>query len=160
GQVVDLVGADRVDQVRQRAAVLEIAVAEPEAIVGRVRILVDALEPLGVERARSPHQAVDLVALREQELGEVRAILAGDAGDQPLLHGAALRCCSRYQATVRSMPSASGVRATKPNRSCARLTSSRRRGWPFGCVVSQMNRPVKPVARAITPASSPIEISC
>ena len=39
---------------------------------------------------------------------------------------------SRYQATVRSIPSRSGIRARKPKSSSARDTSSCRRGWPFG----------------------------
>ena len=44
---------------------------------------------------------------------------------------------SRYQATVRSRPSRSGVRASKPKSSFARDVSSRRRGWPLGIDVSQ-----------------------
>ena len=41
--------------------------------------VLDPVEPLG--RGAADH-AVDLVALVEQELGQVRAILAGYAGDQ------------------------------------------------------------------------------
>ena len=37
-----------------------------------------------VERARAAHHAVDLVALLEQDLGEVRAVLARDPGDERL----------------------------------------------------------------------------
>ena len=40
--------------------------------------------------------------------------------------------CSRYHAIVRSSPSRSGVRASKPNSSRARVASRLRRGWPFG----------------------------
>ena len=39
----------------------------------------------GVEAGRAPDDAVDLVALVEQQLGQVRAVLAGDAGDQRFL---------------------------------------------------------------------------
>ena len=40
----------------------------------------------GVEARRAADDAVDLVALLEQQLGQVRAVLAGDAGDQRALH--------------------------------------------------------------------------
>ena len=51
--------------------------------------------------------------------------------------------CSRYHATVRSIPSRSGVFASNPNSSFARDVSSLRRGWPFGFVVSQTISPVE-----------------
>jgi len=65
-EVIDLVGAHVLDEVRKGSAVLEIAVHQAQAVVGRVRILIDALEALGVERARAPHDAVDLVAFESR----------------------------------------------------------------------------------------------
>ena len=53
----------------------QVGLPELEA-VAEVR---DALEVLG---AGAPDHADDAVALLEQQLGEVRAVLAGDAGDQ------------------------------------------------------------------------------
>ena len=44
--------------------------------------VLDVGDALEVERARPPDHAADLVALVEQELGQVGAVLAGDAGDQ------------------------------------------------------------------------------
>ena len=41
--------------------------------------VLDAVELLG---GRAADHAVDLVALLEQEVGEIRAVLAGDAGDE------------------------------------------------------------------------------
>ena len=40
----------------------------------------------GVERRGPADQAVDLVALAEQQFGEVGPVLAGDPGDQGSLH--------------------------------------------------------------------------
>ena len=60
---------------------------EEERRVGLVRIAVEMVDPAGVEGAGAPDQAVDLVALRQQELGQVGAVLAGDAGDERVLHG-------------------------------------------------------------------------
>ncbi len=85
-EVVDLVGLHGAQRAVQRAGVVEIAVDQTQAVVGDVRVLVDAIEPLGVERARAADDAVDLVTLFEQQLGQVRPILPGDAGDQRALH--------------------------------------------------------------------------
>ena len=51
-----------------------------------VRVLVDVVDALGVEGGGAADDAVDLVPLREQELDQVRSVLAGDAGDQCLGH--------------------------------------------------------------------------
>src|SRR5204863_292670 len=67
--------------------------------------------------------------------------------------------CARYQAIVRSRPARNGVLARKPKSSSARETSSWRRGWPFGFVVSQTTVPSYPVSSAVSSASSRIEIS-
>ena len=45
-------------------------------------ILVKVLDPAGVEGAASSDDAVDLVALVDEELGQVAAVLSGDAGDE------------------------------------------------------------------------------
>ena len=85
-EVVDLVGLHRPQHAVERARVVQIAVDQPQAVVGDVRVLVDALEALGVERARPAHDAVDLVPLCEQQLGQVRPVLSGDARDERSLH--------------------------------------------------------------------------
>jgi len=50
------------------------------------------VDAVGVEERGAALDAVDLVALLEQELGEVRAVLAGDAGDECFLPGVAFFC--------------------------------------------------------------------
>ena len=47
-----------------------------------VRILVEVLDAVGVEGRRAPDQAVDDVALVEQLLREIRAVLTGDPRDE------------------------------------------------------------------------------
>jgi hypothetical protein len=91
-QVVDLVGLEVADQVHERTRVREIPVVHEEADALLVGVAVDLVEALGVERRRPPDQAVDLVAFPEEQLGEVRAVLAGNAGDEGRLHR--LRICS------------------------------------------------------------------
>jgi hypothetical protein len=51
---------------------------------GLVRILVQVVDAVGVEQRGAPLDAVHLVALVEQELGQIGAVLAGDAGDPEL----------------------------------------------------------------------------
>src|SRR5205807_424873 len=117
------------------------------------------IEPFGVERAGAADDPVDLVALGQQQLGQVRAVLAGDAGDERALHDGSFACCCSYQAMVRRSPSASPTSALKPKRSRARVTSRRRRGWPLGSEGSQTKRPVNLVAPATRLARSRMDSS-
>ena len=50
-----------------------------------VLILIEMFDPLGGEDARPAHDAVDLIALGQQELGQIGAILPGDACNQSYL---------------------------------------------------------------------------
>jgi hypothetical protein len=81
-EVVHLVGPQLPQQVDQGDAVGEVGVVEYEGAAGLVRVLVDVVDPLGVERGGAAHHPVHGVALVQQQLGEVRAVLAGDAGDE------------------------------------------------------------------------------
>ena len=95
GEVVDLVGLDLLHDVNERGGVGHIAVVEDEVAMRDVRVLVDVVDAGGVEERGAPLDAVDLVALAEQELGEVGAVLSGDAGDECLLQNrfsGVLRC--------------------------------------------------------------------
>jgi len=69
-------------QPRRRYAVVQVAIVQPQPHIAVVRILVNVVEALGIERRRPPDQAVHRVALRQQQFGEVRAVLAGDSGHQ------------------------------------------------------------------------------
>jgi len=55
---------------------------EANAGLGIVELVIEMIDALGVERGRAALDAVHLVALGEQKLGEIGAILAGDARDQ------------------------------------------------------------------------------
>ncbi len=75
GQVVDLGRLGRAQGVDERALVEQVALVQRDAVAD----LLDAVELLG--RGTADH-AVDLVALLEQQFGQVGAVLAGDAGDE------------------------------------------------------------------------------
>ena len=80
-QVVDLVGLHLLDDADQVGRVGQVAVVQVEALVVDVRVLVEVVDAVGVEQRGAALDAVNLVALLEQELGEIGAVLAGDAGD-------------------------------------------------------------------------------
>ena len=77
GQVVDLVRADQLEGAHQAVLVDEVAVVEDQAVA-------DVVDAPGVEGAAAADEAVDLVALLEQQLRQVAAVLAGDPGDECL----------------------------------------------------------------------------
>ena len=89
GEVVDFVGLGMLENADQVGGVGEVAVVQGEAPVGGVRVLVEVINALGVELRGAALDAVDGVALVQQEFGQIGAVLAGDAGDEcGLGHGA------------------------------------------------------------------------
>jgi hypothetical protein len=85
-QVVDLVGLHLLHDADQVGAVRQITVVQLEALVVDMRVLVQMIDPVGVEQAGAALDAVHFVALRQQQFGQVGAVLAGHAGDQCSLH--------------------------------------------------------------------------
>jgi hypothetical protein len=86
-EVVDLIRLHLLDDPDQVGAVGEIAVVEGEPgrlslLTPLVRVLVEVIDPAGVEAARAPLDAVHLVALLQQQLRQVAAVLPRDASDQ------------------------------------------------------------------------------
>ena len=95
GEVVDLVRSGLAENVDQGALIEQVAGIEGDPIR-------DRLEPLEVPVGRPADEAVDLVALLEQELGEVAAVLAADSRDQGALHGAGTSTRSKGISSARS----------------------------------------------------------
>ena len=81
-EVVDLVGLHLLHDVDQAGGIGHVAVVQHEPTLVLVRILVEVIDAVGVEQRGAALDAVHLVSLVEQELGEIGAVLAGDAGDQ------------------------------------------------------------------------------
>ena len=74
-EVVDLGGLGGAQRIDERALVEQVALVEGDAVAD----VLDALELLGRGAA---HHAVDLIALLEQQLGQIGAVLAGHPGDE------------------------------------------------------------------------------
>jgi hypothetical protein len=54
---------------------------QEKAVVGLVKIAEDVIDSIGVEAGRATLEAVNFVAFCQEQLGQVRAILASAAGD-------------------------------------------------------------------------------
>ena len=81
-QVVDFIRLHLLDDAGEAGGVRQVAVVEYEALVVYVGVLIDMIHPLGAEREGAALDAVDFIAPFQQELGQVGAVLAGDAGDE------------------------------------------------------------------------------
>ena len=76
--MVALVGPDLVDHSMHAG----VAFKRGGVQMKLVENVLDARQPmLGVFERDSPHQSVNFVSLREQEFGEIRSILTGNAGN-------------------------------------------------------------------------------
>src|SRR5207245_8382090 len=84
GQVVDLVRADGLDQAVEPARVRHVAVVEDKARgvrVGWVRVL-EVVDAPAVHARGAAYDAVHLVTLAQEQLGQVGAVLSGDSSDE------------------------------------------------------------------------------
>ncbi len=82
GEVVDLVGLHLLHDADQVGGVGQVAIVQEQPGTALVRVLVEMVDPGGVERGGAPLDPVHLVALGQQQLGQIGPVLAGDAGDQ------------------------------------------------------------------------------
>ena len=118
-QVVELLRPHLVEDLEERQLVEQVGRPQLDAVE-------DVLDAPQVGRARAAHDAVDLVALVEKPLGQVGAVLAGDAGDQRAsLHDRDLltagRCGRRGGPSTRCAcrgPAATWRPACRSRRSC------------------------------------------
>jgi hypothetical protein len=70
-EVVYFVGTNVIDERRQLLRIRQISVMEVKPHVGTVRVLIEMIDPAGVETARPSDETVDFIALREEEFREI-----------------------------------------------------------------------------------------
>ena len=85
-QVVDLVGLHLLQYADQVGRIGQVPVMQHKIAVVDVRILVNVVHPLGVERRGSALDAVHFVTFFQQQFREVGTVLAGDACDECFFH--------------------------------------------------------------------------
>jgi hypothetical protein len=81
GEIVDLVRLRLLDDSDQVRRIGEIAMMEHESAVGLVRILVEVIDPVGIDR-RASLDAVDQIALGQKELRQIGTVLASNSGNE------------------------------------------------------------------------------
>ena len=96
-KVIDLVRGYFGEDPGQVRGIGQIAVMQLELGVVRMRVLVDMVDPLGVEQRRPALDPVHLIALFEQEFGKVGSVLPGDAGDKRFLRHVRVRFILIYR---------------------------------------------------------------
>ena len=80
-KVVNLIGLHLLHDPNQVGAVGEIAVVEDQPWILFMGILIQVINPIGVEAATPSLDAVHLIALLEKEFGQITAVLACNASD-------------------------------------------------------------------------------
>jgi hypothetical protein len=83
-KVGDFIRLHLLDDADEVGGVREIPIVHSKPNVPFMRILIEMIHPARVERGGSALDPVNLVTLSEQELGQISAILSGDACDQSL----------------------------------------------------------------------------
>ncbi|MNL02313.1 hypothetical protein D3C87_1228140 [compost metagenome] len=82
GEVVDLVGLDLLDDPDQIGGVGQVSVMQVKPAVGVMGILVEVVDAIGIEQGSPALDPVDLIALLQQQLGQIRTILSRNPRDQ------------------------------------------------------------------------------
>jgi hypothetical protein len=80
-QVVYFCRLHLLDDSGQAGGVRQIAVMECEPAIRFVGVLIEVVNPVRVEEGGAALDSVNLIAFFEQKFGQIRAVLAGDAGD-------------------------------------------------------------------------------
>ena len=86
GEVVHFVGLYRIDEVREPAGVRQIAIMQEQRLIVDFRIRAKMVYPLPIETGRPPDDAVDLVSLAQEKLGQIASVLARDSRYQCFFH--------------------------------------------------------------------------
>ena len=84
-EVVDLLRVDLPHQLLHAGGIGDVAVVQMEVLAGDVVVMVQVVDARPIEGAGPANDAVHLVALVQQLLGHVRAVLTGHARDERTL---------------------------------------------------------------------------
>jgi hypothetical protein len=70
-KVINLIGFDIINDMRQLARIGKIAVMKKQSRASDMRVGIDVVYPARVEGARTPNKAMDFIPFGEQEFGKV-----------------------------------------------------------------------------------------
>jgi len=80
-EIVDLVGLHALQYLAQYRAIRKVAIVQRQVGAALMRIVIDVVDALGVERAGSAKDTMHLITLAQQQFAEVGAVLASDSSD-------------------------------------------------------------------------------
>jgi hypothetical protein len=86
GQVVDLVWLYLLENTDEIGGVGEIPIMKDHISVLLVRILIEVVDPIGIEKGRPALDAMDLVVFFQEQFSKVGPILSGDSRDECFFH--------------------------------------------------------------------------
>ncbi len=86
--MINFVRLQIIKQLHQINGVGQVTVMQEQTDPVDVRVGVEMIDARSVKRARAPDDPVDFVAFLEQQIGQVAAVLAGDARDERFFHAA------------------------------------------------------------------------
>ena len=81
-KMIHLVRLRLVHQARQAAPVRHVAIVQEELHPRRVRVLIQMVDTLRIETRRTADQAMHLIPLLQQQLGQIRPVLSRDTRDK------------------------------------------------------------------------------
>jgi len=82
GQIVKFVGPHLLNDPDQVSRVGHITIMQKEPALFFVRILIEMVDPIGVEERGAPLDSVYHITFSEEKFGKVSSVLPGDACDQ------------------------------------------------------------------------------
>src|SRR5260370_31375261 len=85
GEVVNFLGLNPPNEPGQRAGVAQVAIVQEHPRLARMRVVINGVEPACIEGAGPANDAMHLVTFGEEQLGQITAVLAGDARNQCFL---------------------------------------------------------------------------
>ena len=87
-EVINFVGLQFIKQLHEVYRVGQIAIMKEQPDPVDVRVGVKMIDARCVESARAANYAVNFVAFLDQQIGQIAAVLAGDARDERFFHTA------------------------------------------------------------------------
>jgi hypothetical protein len=84
--MINLFGTDVIENIGDLPRVRQIAIVQEKPRVPYVRVLIEMVDPLSVERAGSTDDPVNLISFFQEKLGKVGSVLPRNPRDESSFH--------------------------------------------------------------------------
>lgn len=86
GEIVDFIRRQTVNQIEDPFRAAQISIVQQEPCIFLVRILINVIDALRVERTGASNHSMHLISMGQEQLRQVGAVLPRDACNQRTLH--------------------------------------------------------------------------